>query len=294
MSNVLLQPDGDGNCCGCRPSPCDSCDTCPEITLVCDSISASKSKCGFVHGGAYWREKICNAAGSATCGAPGLTVSGSFDVTTILSYDSECSSLSVDAFGSGSRTVEGAEDPTETHPWVAFPSIHAGAYTGLWGQTFTAPLSSSCASYTSSCAPGFLESQSDDCSGSSPGPGSFTVTISYDDEYTTSELISNAIAALPSYDDDFDDTCSATRALATDETSYSIQRFKHKWTFAAPATADCVISWNEHFVPTVGSPTDTARSTNVFATDTETSVFTVNEPSTNGTTTITDVTCELV
>lgn len=31
MANVLIQPDADGNCCGCRESPCDPCGcACPE------------------------------------------------------------------------------------------------------------------------------------------------------------------------------------------------------------------------------------------------------------------------
>ena len=72
-------------------------------------------------------------------------------------------------------------------------------------------------------------------------------------------LIDNTVAALPSYDDDFNDVCEAIRHLSDDELSYSIQRFRYKFTFEA-ATESFVIHWVERFTPADnGSPSDTSR-----------------------------------
>lgn len=109
-------------------------------------------------------------------------------------------------------------------------------------------------------------------------------------EYTTALLTSNTQGALPTYDDDFNDATSAIRDLDGDELNLTIQRFKPKFTFAAQATG-FTIGYNEHFVPDVGSPTDTPRTVAVGMGDTEAIGDEVLEPATNGTITITDIDC---
>jgi 3D (Asp-Asp-Asp) domain-containing protein len=109
------------------------------------------------------------------------------------------------------------------------------------------------------------------------------------DEYTTAMLIANTIGALPPYPGSFTGVCSAYRNLSSDETSYSIQRFRYKFTFAA-AAQPFVIHWVERFSPTGNeSPTDTPQSEQIPIGATESRVHEVLEPASNGTVTIEDL-----
>jgi len=112
---------------------------------------------------------------------------------------------------------------------------------------------------------------------------------SYSNEYTTNQLIFNTIAALPAYDDVYDDSCSASRNLSSDELSYSIQRFKYKFTFSSAVEA-FTIYWTERFSPSGGgSFTDTDKSESQAINDTESNVFEVDEPNSNGSITIVNI-----
>jgi hypothetical protein len=109
------------------------------------------------------------------------------------------------------------------------------------------------------------------------------------DEYTTAILIANTENALPPYPGTFTGTCSAYRNLSSDESSYSIRRFRYEFTFDA-ATESFVIHWVERFTPADnGPPSDTSRCEQVPVDATETSIYEVLEPSSNGTITIEDV-----
>jgi hypothetical protein len=108
-------------------------------------------------------------------------------------------------------------------------------------------------------------------------------------EYTTEMLIANTEAALPPYPGTFTGTCSAYRDLSSDETSYTIRRFRYKFTFPA-GTQPFVIHWVERFSPNGGGPpSDTQQSEEISIGATESSVHEVLEPNSNGTTTIEDV-----
>jgi len=102
-------------------------------------------------------------------------------------------------------------------------------------------------------------------------------------------LISNTVAALPAYPGTFTGDCSAYRNLASDETSFSIQRFKYKFTFPT-ATQPFVIHWVERFTPAGnGSPRDTSRCEPIPTGVTESGIHEVREPDSNGAITIQDV-----
>lgn len=293
---------GTGCSCPTISLLCNSISASPSVTLVCDSISASKSKCGYSHGGSYWRQKECSAAGSGSLSVGGFTCSGSISATSTGIYNSDCSSHSVSCGGSGSITRDDGVNPpvTESSAWTG-PFSGRCSYTTPGTQDYIYFLR--CFTFTgaggSSCPAGLLDNYTNDCSESRTDPhgsASWSVAVTYSDEYTTAALKTNTEGALPSYagfggshGSGQGTTCSATRALASDESSYSIRRFKYKFTFAA-AVAAYTINWNEHFVPTSGSPTDTARSASVAIGDTATSVLEVTEGSVNGTTTITDIT----
>jgi len=103
-------------------------------------------------------------------------------------------------------------------------------------------------------------------------------------------LIDNTVAALPDYDGAFTDTCSASRTLATDESSYAITRFKYKFTFSAVGN-DFILSWNEHTEFDAGGSSDNSMSVTVFAGATFVGTFECLEPTSNGVTTISNVHC---
>jgi hypothetical protein len=119
----------------------------------------------------------------------------------------------------------------------------------------------------------------------------FTST-SYGSEYTTELLKSNTEAALPDYSGIYTGgACAASRYLSSDENTYSIQRSRPKFDFDS-TTIDFNLCYNEVFTPADGgAPTTTAQCIFVSAGETEAFGPELEEPSTNGTTAIHDITC---
>jgi len=116
--------------------------------------------------------------------------------------------------------------------------------------------------------------------------GSDVTNETLSNEYTTAMLISNTGGVLPSYPGTFTGACSAYRDLTSDETSYSIQRFKYKFTFDA-AVQPFAIHWVERFTPDDGgAPIDTSQSEVISIGATESTVREVLEPNSNGTITV--------
>lgn len=77
------------------------------------------------------------------------------------------------------------------------------------------------------------------------------------DEYLAADLLAEAIASLPAFDDDWNDTAGSAYSISTNEFSLSIR--SAKWRGVLPA---CLISgktyrlvYQPRFTPTVGSPT---------------------------------------
>jgi hypothetical protein len=85
--------------------------------------------------------------------------------------------------------------------------------------------------------------------------------------------------------------CSAIRDLASDELSYSLQRFK--CTVQLPdmtGNTTAQITWKERFTPDGGgSPTDIPQTCYWDGVATETGEYWVNEPASKGTGAIVDV-----
>jgi hypothetical protein len=121
--------------------------------------------------------------------------------------------------------------------------------------------------------------------------GSYTETLS--DEYTTAQLISDVDAAIPAFSGAFS-TGSGTAFfdVTTDELTATKRALEYK--FALPALVALGyttyrLDWVERFTPEGGSPTDTAKFYNWDGSATETGVYTVSAPSTQGTTSIVNV-----
>ncbi len=252
-----LNPEQDSIAGAPTPPP-----PCPTITLTCDQISAGLSKCGFEDDDTdhfYLTHILTLTAGSDACPPPFngcFCGSITYTFTAVLGLDFNCTFPDYVCTGGG----------------LYFDSV---ACDGLCTPANLSALCL-CSGAPFDCHTGF----SDPC---------VTTTHTFLNEYTTADLISNVISILPAYDDDFNDDCFASRALI-DDTSYTIFRFNPKFTIEVQTT-DTVICYNEHFVPSVGAPVDTPKIVTIPAGDTFIIGDEVLEPSANGTTTITDVTC---
>lgn len=83
-------------------------------------------------------------------------------------------------------------------------------------------------------------------------------------EYTTANLISNTVAALPAYGSFAVASPSASRNLSTDELSYAIADSVYRFRFKAPKVGGgttYIIKWVERFSPEGGGAvTDTVKT----------------------------------
>jgi hypothetical protein len=169
------------------------------------------------------------------------------------------------------------------------------------------------------------------CTGADPAFNNYTITVTYDrdtctssctavvvvsgspnvytNEYTTAELMSDAVSLLPSWGalPSFGSASAAELAyadLTTDETEYSIMESKYQFAHPIPPSSTYSFSWIERFVPSAGgSPTDTAQSytwdgtilggynPSDKSTWPKTSIFETDYPSSNGVTTLRNLTC---
>lgn len=218
-------------------SQCSECCTCPTATVEWDSRSASKTKAGFWYAATptifYLRTTppLLTFEFIATGGLARyseITYSGS---TT---YDPNASPGSEVIPGEYSFSQEGfpfsacgsAFDPTR--------NISNGPFGPAFGYSVVNPEQPSVASF---------------CSGSGPQD----VTLS--DEYTTALLKSNTVAALPAYDDDWDDTAGSFANTSTDETSYAARESRYRLRFKIPKTntgKNYRVSWVERFIAEAG------------------------------------------
>jgi hypothetical protein len=283
----------------CDPNPCNPCDF--EATLVCDSISASKSKCGFLtcqcdgvarelgdlgdYGGVcdsterqYWFTK--NHINTPTSDCPPaencLIFDSGFCVHPpwLCVYNYFPGTRSQDYTASETYTGDDCDGPDEETESVTI-NTYCGCQdtNGIGGDPICpdpSTINIRCPADCQTPAPPYAS----DCT-------TVDTTYTYSDEFTTDHLKSITAAALPAYDDDFNDTCEASRDLADDESSYTIQRFRYKFTFAA-APAACDLCWIERFTPDEGDAVDTWHCEAITPGMTETSIHEVLEPASNG------------
>jgi hypothetical protein len=282
-----------------------------DLRLVCDSISASKSKCGYTNPCAVdskkWLTRVGETIRSATYDPVFLDGSENGYFVQVSTYNpSNCSSSAGPCSGFGHIHIGGEVAPGDCDYSIclAFCDIPGRGNTQL-GRGITAPgfdtpgcsigdWYCSAASSSVSCSSTVREvvvtiahpACNPNCARTT---GTWTNRLTFSNEYTTEILISTAQGALPAYDGDYNDACSASRDLSVDESSLTIQRFKYKFTFPS-AAQPFVIYWVERFTPAgSGSPSDTSRCEPISISTTESSVHELLEPSSNGTITIEDV-----
>ncbi len=265
---ILLDSTGkvasDPACC-CGP-------TCPTASLVCDQISGSKSKggggCGFSEFGTpssppkfYLVEthQFDDTSGPGTGLGAGCVTSSTTHITQVTTYSRvDCSS---------STTCDSTSSYTDP--------IHPDTNCSSSDCSLICPKSP-----CGSCDPGefIVGSKTFESRSCNTGDESYSESNTLSDEYTTSDLIVDTVAALPPYDGVFDDDCGASRNLSSDETSYSISRYQYKFSLSSAAPTGMNVQWDQ------SGPDGTFHNTwTASGGETETSVFTQNEPSSNGT-----------
>lgn len=224
--------------------PCDCCATpdCPSVSIQWESRAASKAKCGH-----------SEFPGFASTPPKRYLVA----TQVIAAFESEeCTSIPpFDADEIESREYSGECVNTIN------PANCVSTVTGS-GQVVITYCDGNSETVTLNCgtALGCDEYQSattcvqDYASLSGPAPYS-TTTLS--DEYTTSLLMSNTAAALPAWDNDWNDTAGSLRNLTTDELNYSIRESKWRLRHAPSGTCYLKVWLREKFTPATGDPTYT-------------------------------------
>src|SRR6266404_4488548 len=277
--------------------------SCPTITMTCDSISASGSKCGYTNPGdgkLYLGRTFdrsftidSNIGGGHFCPQDPDTPPHTIDTR-------------VDFFGSGGTdnlTID-TFDPVTCTPTSGGCSDTGGLATIT--RAVTGPHPTDCDteyppcvthSFSPGCGPWTYFTVGVGWAGGDPCgyliPFIFSDTTSYSTEYTTALLISVVDGKLPAYSGVYTGgACASSRFLSSDEMTYSIQRSKPKFSFTS-TTIDFILSYVEHFVPAGGGGGgfDNLRTIFVSAGDTEAFGPELLEPASNGTTSIIDIMC---
>jgi len=302
---------------------------CPEISLSCDQITASRTKCGwseFTGGGdgKLWLTKTVVQSytfdvgdGPYICGDCHFT--GSMDTTDIYTIDPDTCGVTCDRSGSGSYNVtcHGITVSTCTY------TRHAGSDPGNCDPPFYQG-SGHVVITDYNCAGVFQETQEfdqfDTAISDEPLPfacGGAYAVIEIDETLTptvktetyvmggtgggsgsgtitlsdenTEDACATAVTLLPAYDNDFNDPCNASRDSS--ESSCTIARFKPKFSIPEALARDLIICYNEHFVPDEGDPVDTSKTVTIPAGETEVIGDEVVEPDDDGEITITMIDC---
>ncbi len=242
---------GDGTPCGAQTC-------CPTIILTCDGISASKTKCQFDEFGGFestppkvYLTQI-QVNRCNTVPAQECISTATYDPVTCISSGANCTNNA--SLGCDETCFPNVCPFTFCNPPVATSSTHA------------------------------------QCGGSLPSFETFR-SIDLSDEYTTDQLILNTIAALPSYPGTFTDSCLASRDLSTNEKTYTISRFKPKFTIGAALGTGLTICYNEHLVPDSGSNTNIPRTVTITAGQTNVVGTEITEPDDDGQITVTNIRC---
>ncbi len=273
---------------------CPECCECPTPTIEWDSRSASKTKCGFPQNTGYPAARYRSRGWTGTttlthASPPDCAVDGAFCTRTYAGsndYDEDCAC-------SGYITSTNSSDSTLCTPDQVVNFSCEESFS--WGVEYGVVISS--ATETTATGDGFCYDQ-----GVFAQRTTGTVTEIKSDEYTTADLLANTLAALPAFDDDWDDTAGSYANTTTDELTRSIRESRYRITFTVPkvGSGTCYkVTWIERFTPAAGSVVDNPRcaiwdgtllvaGTGLIG-DGPDPYFSVPIPSTNGTTTVVDV-----
>lgn len=250
---------------------------CLEPTLVADAVYSTKTKVGFGENVGYESTP------------PKIYLKNEWSGTlTFTTYVPPC----VSPVGSSDTTFAGNCEYDRDGTIINDSKTVAGAGAGTWCDTRNfagsiCPDPADCANTTTATT--ITNVGNGVCLDNVAVSGTVTETLS--NEFTTALLISDTQAAMPSFPGTWADTPVTIRDLSSDETTYAEQQAQYK--FELPSMAGVTsygIAWVERFTPYGGGgATDTPRSYTWDGVATETGVYTLPVPSTNGETHIEDI-----
>jgi hypothetical protein len=255
--------------------------TCPSPTLTCDSVSASLTKCGYseqfghvstppkIYRSRTWSGSLTQQDFDPDTGEGCTNLAGLLSTYTI-SFGGTCTypRTTCTVPTTGCYYNEGAGVVYECEDGMSLLVLFCSS--GPCPENIT---SGTNAQFVGDGV----------CNGGNPEfkvTGSSYETLS--NEYTTANLKTDCAGTLPAYPNTWTGTCSSYLNLDSDELTCSIRRFKYY--LQLPSLSGYTtynLSWNEGSTP---------RTYTWNGTDTATPTYTVNEPATNGTTSVTDIT----
>jgi RHS repeat-associated protein len=109
----------------------------------------------------------------------------------------------------------------------------------------------------------------------------------YTNPYSTSDLKTKTLAALPAYDDDWDDTAGSYFNLTTGEQTNSIRESRYRLRYTPPspdADAPTTLKWVERFIPENGVPITSVEVADGGYGYTSAPTVTISAPNGTGTT----------
>lgn len=280
---ILGTGDAANRCCGCGADPCDGAQ---DALPVFRTVEASLSKCGHTE----W---------------PGYeSTPPKYYLTNTLSGTQTAEQTTTDCVTCNTKII---------YAWSGGTSFTAPScsYVSETGQVQVDQYDNDCDNLTTSATapagdvfegvPGFTDSYSstvhtstgDGCLTNNQYIGTATNTLS--DEYSTLMLEGFVDAALPAFSGDFNaGTSTALFDLSSDEVTCTKRGVQYKLQWAQSLTAiraSCYkIEWAEVFTPESGSVVTTSRSYLWNGSDTETPVYTINPPATQGSVAVTAIT----
>ncbi len=295
---------------------CEECCDCPAPTLEWDSVSAIGNKMGVREAVAYAStppkiyKKVSYSGANDDDSGPTLHTRVEFSGEANVTFP-PYTGYSVSLLSTGVQDNYSAIGDCSAP--VSFTSTSPLGNASLGGNYYFVDAGSSTLAFASVAVgpPTYTNATT-----ATWGPGSCTseiVTTSLSDEYLTSALKTNTVAALPAYDDDWNDTAGSYANLSTDEITYSIRESRYRFRFKIPKVGfgTCYkLTWIERFTPEAGgSPTDTPRciiwdgvtpsgydpdtpSTYPILGDGTNPYFSVPIPTSDGTTTVENVVAE--
>jgi hypothetical protein len=310
---------GDGT--SCSPNPCGK--ICPSISLSCDSITATKSKCGFpaFDGSPHtylnkdvettYSGGITRDFGTTPCDVVPCSFndndSGSashkyaFDQNTCAQVDLGCSgttTITQTAVGNPNcPTPPNCSSQNCMGTCSSCPSLETGQNFDCGGCPTNIGRNSSSSS-TQTTSTQTLTTPAD-----IPGSWTWQQVATLSNEYTNDQLLQAVIAALPPYcgfmgcgppncpQAGQGCECEARYELNASQTQLTLERFKYKFMFGSPVCAGMILRWDETFTPDGGGgPTFTPMQWISSGGETETPVFgPPADPTENGVTTITGI-----
>jgi hypothetical protein len=267
---------------------CSDCCTCPTPTIQWDSRSASKTKCGAIKPGEpnerYRKKSYCYVIN-------GIFYVNEWALDCDTTNTSECAEKCFGGFFSDGgklwkqrvRTI--TSTPIFEDTSASYSSVDTETYIPTSPGCFTTvyKLESASASWSvggASCVSTY-DPVTETWSGTYTNPPAppetidfpcdvsglvdLTETLTYEQEvvvpfgpdlyelpYTTDQLKDETLAALPAWDDDWNDTAGSYRNLTTDELTLSIRESKYRFRFKIPkiGNGSCYkLEWVERFIP---------------------------------------------